>query len=134
MPFVGDSDPLVSRSAIGTGRSRSLTYRGKEEFVVPTGMRTDFASVPPRVRWFLPRYGRYTKAAILHDYLWRHRGRRRDRRGQPPRRDGLFRRVMRELDVPFLRRWIMWAASSGPPSRSPTDGSSGCSTRPASCS
>jgi hypothetical protein len=21
--------------------------------------------------WFLPRYGRYTKAAILHDHQWR---------------------------------------------------------------
>jgi uncharacterized membrane protein len=24
--------------------------------------------------------------------------------------DGLFRRSMRELKVPFVRRWIMWAA------------------------
>jgi Protein of unknown function (DUF1353) len=34
-------------------------------------METDFASVPRVFVWFLPRYGRYTKAAILHDYLWR---------------------------------------------------------------
>ena len=78
--------------------------------MVPTGMRTDFASVPRAFVWFLPRYGRYTKAAILHDYLWRHRV--ADGTGGVSRRDadGLFRRVMRELDVPFLRRWIMWAA------------------------
>jgi hypothetical protein len=58
--------------------------------------------------WFLPRYGRYTKAAILHDYLWRVvvPG------GQLSRlqADGIFRQAMRELNVPFLRRWIMWAA------------------------
>src|SRR4029077_4904758 len=24
--------------------------------------------------------------------------------------DGIFRQAMRELGVPFLRRWIMWAA------------------------
>ncbi|HVL90877.1 MAG TPA: DUF1353 domain-containing protein, partial [Actinomycetota bacterium] len=54
----------------------------------------------------LPRSGRYTKAAVLHDHLWR-----------TPidgvsfgDADGIFRRCMRELGVPFLRRWLMWAA------------------------
>ena len=112
MPFVGDSDPLVRQVGDRDWEiTEPLTYRGKEEeFVVPAGMRTDFASVPRAFVWFLPRYGRYTKAAILHDYLWRHRV--ADGTGRVSRRDadGLFRRVMRELDVPFLRRWIMWAA------------------------
>jgi hypothetical protein len=51
---------------------------------------------------------RYTKAAILHDYLCRV--------AVPEGRisridaDGIFRQAMRELGVPFLRRWIMWAA------------------------
>src|SRR5881409_691058 len=49
-----------------------LTYRGKwETFVVPAGTKTDFASVPRVFVWFIPKYGPYTKAAILHDYLWR---------------------------------------------------------------
>jgi hypothetical protein len=58
--------------------------------------------------WFLPRYGRYTLAAILHDYLWRHRA----QTGQMDYidADGTFRRAMRELGVPFAKRWIMWAA------------------------
>ena len=69
---------------------------------------TDFASVPRAFAWFIPRYGRYTKAAILHDYLCRV--------AVPAGRisridaDGIFRQAMRELGVPFLRRWIMWAA------------------------
>ena len=70
---------------------------------------------PPRTHlmtiefvWFIPRYGRYTKAAILHDYLCSV--------CVPARRvsrieaDGIFRQAMRELGVPFLQRWIMWAA------------------------
>jgi hypothetical protein len=88
---------------------RELGYQGKKDrFVVPLEQKTDFASVPRVFVWFLPRYGRYTKAAILHDYLWNvevpaGRISRVDA-------DGLFRQAMRELGVPFLRRWIMWAA------------------------
>jgi hypothetical protein len=86
-----------------------LNYDGtRQSFVVPVGMGTDFASVPRVFIWFLPQYGRYTKAAILHDYLWSS--------GVPgneltlPEADAILRRAMRELGVPFLRRWIMWAA------------------------
>jgi len=88
---------------------RALTYQAKaEEFEVPVHERTDFASVPRVFVWFIPRYGRYTKSAILHDYLCSI--------AVPAGRisridaDGIFRQSMRELGVPFLRRWIMWAA------------------------
>jgi hypothetical protein len=88
---------------------RPLIYHGKvDEFVVPEHERTDFASVPRVFVWFLPPYGRYTKAAILHDHLWRVAV----PSGVTSRldADGIFRQAMRELGVPFLRRWIMWAA------------------------
>lgn len=86
-----------------------FTYTGKTEtFLVPVGAETDFASVPRIFVWFLPRYGRYTLAAILHDYLWRERASTGSMEYIDA--DGTFRRAMRELDVPFLRRWIMWAA------------------------
>jgi hypothetical protein len=89
---------------------RSLQYTAKDgrSFTVHPGMHTDFASVPRMFVWFLPRYGRYTKAAILHDYLWRE--------VVPAGRltlvqaDHIFRQAMAEMGVPFLRRWIMWAA------------------------
>jgi hypothetical protein len=89
---------------------RRFSYTGRDgvPFEVPVGSTTDFASVPRFFTWFLPRYGKYTKAAILHDRLWRH---------YVPAgalsfvdADGIFRRAMRELEVPFLQRWIMWAA------------------------
>jgi Protein of unknown function (DUF1353) len=87
----------------------TLVYRASDEdFIVSAGEGTDFASVPRAFVWLLPRYGRYTKAAILHDHLWRvevpaGRIKRIDA-------DGIFRQAMRTLGVPFLRRWIMWAA------------------------
>src|SRR5215467_3338134 len=79
---------------------KSIDYDGMvDHFQVPIGQKTDFASVPRVFIWFLPRYGRYTKAAILHDYLWE---------VQVPKgmsrldADGIFRQAMRELGVPFL--------------------------------
>jgi hypothetical protein len=68
---------------------------------------TDFASVPRIFTWLLPRYGLYTRAAILHDHLCE-----LARAGGIARSDadGIFRRANRELGVAFLRRWLMWAA------------------------
>ena len=83
-----------------------LVYQGNtDRFEVPVGTKTDFASVPTIFQWLIPRSGRYTRAAVLHDYLWR--------KAPDPTRadaDGIFRRTMAELRVPFLRRWVMWAA------------------------
>jgi len=86
---------------------RPFEYQAeRERYTVPKGERTDFASVPRPLVWFIPTYGRYTKAAILHDYLCR-----LVREGKFDRRDadGIFRQAMRSSGVPFLRRWIMWA-------------------------
>jgi hypothetical protein len=84
-------------------------YQGRSElFQVPLHQETDFASVPRLFVWFLPRYGRYTKAAILHDYLWRERV--AHQKMDYVDADGTFRRAMRDLGVPFLKRWIMWGA------------------------
>jgi hypothetical protein len=85
-----------------------FSYQAKDErFVVPVGEKTDFASVPRPFVWFIPTYGAYTKAAILHDHLCR-----LARAGSFDRRDadGVFRQAMRSLGVPFIRRWVMWAA------------------------
>ncbi len=85
-----------------------LRYSGnRETFVVPAGFTTDFASVPRAFVWLIPTYGRYTKAAILHDFLCEESKAGRFDRDDA---DGLFRRAMRELGVSFLRRWIMWGA------------------------
>ncbi len=110
MPFRLDSTVDVQQVDDREWRLLSeLRYEGNTQaFIVPVGTTTDFASVPRAFVWFLPRYGRYTKAAILHDHLWRV--------AVPagelslPDADGIFRRAMRELEVPFLRRWLMWAA------------------------
>jgi hypothetical protein len=86
-----------------------VVYAGRTEtFVVPAGTLTDFASVPRVFAWLVPQYGRYTAAAVLHDHLVRVE--RPAGRISPRDADGLFRRAMRELGVPFLQRWFMWGA------------------------
>jgi hypothetical protein len=98
-----------------------LVYRGRRDtFVVPAGFRTDFASVPRVVVWLIPRVGRYTLAAVLHDWLVT----TGLATGAVTSRDadGLFRRVLRELGVPPVRRWLMWTgvrwgALAAPPRR-----------------
>ncbi len=110
MPFTPDSEVVVRQIDETNWELRTtLRYEGKvDRFEVPVGQATDFASVPRPFVWFLPRYGAYTKAAILHDYLWRELAAKGEMDWVDA--DGLFVRAMRELRVPFLRRWIMWTA------------------------
>jgi hypothetical protein len=110
MPFVGVADVVVKQRDDKNWRTQlELSYEGKKQnWTVPRETDTDFASVPRVFVWFLPRYGRYTKAAILHDYLWRTEA--ADGQISWIDADAVFRRAMRELQVPFLRRWMMWAA------------------------
>jgi hypothetical protein len=87
---------------------QSFQYQAiREKYDVPAGELTDFASVPRVFVWFVPKYGLYTRAAILHDYLCRLAEKQQFRRREA---DGLFRQSMRIVGVAFLRRWLMWVA------------------------
>src|SRR4051812_30613155 len=108
MPFVPGSLTVSRVDAYGWALVDPLVYQGRwQRFVVPAGFRTDFATVPRVVTWLIPRFGVYTLAAILHDWLCTEG----IASGAVTSRDadGIFRRVMRESGVPVLRRWLMWA-------------------------
>lgn len=79
----------------------------RERYEVPAQFVTDFASVPRIFVWFIPTYGLYTRAAILHDHLCELA---KQRTFQRRAADGLFRQAMRIAGVAFLRRWLMWVA------------------------
>lgn len=71
-------------------------------YVIPSGFVTDFASVP-RVLWAIfPPFGPYTKAAVLHDWLYQ--------LGKATRAeaDRAFLDAMAELDVPRIARMAMY--------------------------
>jgi hypothetical protein len=74
--------------------------------VVNEGFATDFASIP-RLFWtILPPTGRYGKAAVIHDYLYR------EVRYSITRKeaDAIFLYAMRQKSVGRITFCIMWAA------------------------
>lgn len=100
--------PLVVREAYEIGAwvlVRELVWHGASDaLTVPAGFKTDFASVPRALWGLFPPYGRHTRAAVIHDWLYL--------TGSLSRADadGIFRRIMRESGVGRLRRWIMYLA------------------------
>ncbi len=108
--------------------SEPLVWTGTkgDTFTVPAGFVTDFATSPRFLHWLVLPYGAYTRAAVLHDYLLTLvadvEGRATWRAGKPSPyaydskpvtsrdADGIFRKVMEELGVPWAKRWAMWAA------------------------
>ncbi|SCX37581.1 Protein of unknown function [Klenkia marina] len=107
MPFL--TRPHVEQLAGGEwSLTEPLVYAGRsEQWMVPTGFVTDFASVPVPVRWLIPADGPWTAAAVVHDWFCEVG----IAAGQVSSRDadGVFRRMCRELGTPVLRRWLMWA-------------------------
>jgi len=85
-------------------------------FEVPEHDVSDFASVPSFLTWLIPRYGRHTLAALLHDHLQDHLYRPGNPIPDDPEAvtseeaDTIFRQAMQYSQVPFVRRWVMWAA------------------------
>lgn len=82
-----------------------VIYRGRfDVWRIDPGFETDFATVPQILQWIVPRTGRYSPAAVVHDYLIA--------TGIVSRRDadGIFRRILRELGVGPVLRWLMWSA------------------------
>lgn len=81
--------------------------------VVPAGMLTDLASVPPAARWYVGRVGRHLEGAILHDYLY---SAWQDRDGGIPDEkerefaDRLFRTAMAAAGVSWLKRGAIFKA------------------------
>ena len=88
---------------------QSFTYYVGEEdskdfAFVPKGFQTDFASIP-RVFWsILPPDGRYSQAAVLHDFLYHTKTR--------PRKacDDIFLEAMEVLGVAWWKRKTMHQA------------------------
>lgn len=101
---LADGRSWVIRSDFGY----DVGAEGSEDKVdVPIGFRTDFASVP-RLLWaFLPPWGKYGNAAVIHDYLYWVQARSREQA------DGIFLEAMGVLDVSVLQKYPMfWAVRS----------------------
>ena len=71
---------------------------------VPAGFRTDFASVPRALWSILPPWGKYSPAAVVHDWLYYC--------GMYPRvvADEIFLFLMERVGVSWWKRRIMYRA------------------------
>jgi len=78
------------------------TEDSDDRVVVPAGFQTDFASSPFIVWPLIPPWGRYSKAATVHDFLYQ-RGTRT--RGEA---DRIFLEAMCVLKVVTWQRYPMW--------------------------
>lgn len=92
--------------------------KGSRDFVeVPPGFVTDFASIP-RILWtILPPWGKYGKAAVVHDYLYTAHSRKQvtetDKIDVPVTRseaDRIFLEAMEVLGVNKFTRYSMYYA------------------------
>jgi len=78
------------------------SYPSEEIIDVPAGTFTDFASTPWYMHWIFPPTGKYSKAAVVHDFLYRS--------GVKSRKDAdnIFLEAMGTLDVPKWKRNSMF--------------------------
>ena len=90
------------------------------EITVPAGFVTDFASSPRPFWWLVSPWGKYGKAAIVHDYLYQNKGYWDWRPwGEPKQKsfvpccrnhaDEIFLEAMEVLGVaPWRRKFMYW--------------------------
>jgi hypothetical protein len=92
----GRSARLIQPYRVGTAAGRIID--------VPQGFETDFASVP-RLFWrIVPPWGRYSPAAVVHDYLYH------TSKVSRKEADGIFLELMARLAVPRWKRYVMYWA------------------------
>lgn len=82
-------------------------YRVFERLIdIPKGFITDLASVPKIFRNLLNSYGKnYTRAAVVHDYLYSHGYKMGIKRKEA---DRIFLEIMKERGVPLWKRSLMY--------------------------
>ncbi len=79
---------------------------------VPQGFVTDGASVPRPLWWFLPTWGSYSRAAVVHDYLCRalDQGAPDPQAQDRKTADRIFYEAMVVCGTGMTMRWLMWVS------------------------
>lgn len=102
-------DFIVDGSGKEFKTEERLVYKSDlwpNDIIVPAGFVTDLASIPRVFQSLIPKVGRHSLAAIVHDYLCRLDGFDR------PLADKIFLEAMKLLGVNRVRRRLMyWAVA-----------------------
>ena len=95
-------EPLVCHYDMGDG---------KETLIVPSDFVTDLASIPRIFTWLVPRVGEWNKPAVVHDWIYAHKGEMPSGKVFSRREaDLLFWSALRERRVRRTRAFLMFAA------------------------
>jgi hypothetical protein len=120
MPFLRlktDEEPIAVLAQVEAKTfelCNGFRYRPERQQTVYTvpkdpNVRTyDLASIPGPLTWLIPTYGEHTLAALLHDDLIECDTPADERAAA----DRLFRDALGELDVPWVRRWLLWGGTA----------------------
>lgn len=103
---------MLTDHLVKDGKSAADAQRAVEDartFSPSDENPTDMASIPLFMRWFENTYGAHTLAAIIHDQLIVDEP-NAGALGSDTLSDRFFREMMGSAGVPWLKRWIMWAA------------------------
>jgi hypothetical protein len=116
--FVLKRIPGKDGSYLMQKQFRYVHHNG-EEWTIPAEagqeFETDLASIPSLAGWLVPKDGRHTPAALVHDAMILGPGETHCYQGREvtaEEADHIFREGMQFLGVKFLRRWMIWAAVS----------------------
>lgn len=102
----------LTEKLIRNGRDPDTARRAVDDARTVTPPRenpSDLASIPRFMRWFDNSYGVHTLAAIIHDRLIVEEP-NAGALGSDTLSDRFFREMLRSAGVPWLKRWIIWAA------------------------
>ena len=101
-------DQLQRQGGVDGGQARERVDDARN-FTPRSENPTDLASVPRFMRWFENPYGAHTLAAILHDELIKAAPNSGALKSDTLA-DRFFREMLWAAGVPWLKRWLMWAA------------------------
>ena len=80
---------------------------GGEEIVVPQDFKTEFASVPWFLQWFISTWKKTARAAVIHDFLYSTEGQTKHAYTRA-RADAILLEVLGVMG--HKRRWFAWFA------------------------
>lgn len=111
MPFLSkltyakaEGDNIWGRPQYSLTSPLEYDYKGYVVVRVPTGFKTDFATIPSWVPFLRPKNGKWAKASVVHDFLCK-------REGLPKAlADRVFYYAMLDDEASVFTAFLLWAA------------------------
>ena len=94
---------LINSSRLRVRLLEQLRYKS---VIVPAGFESDLATIPRPLWVFFPPFGRYARAAVIHDYIYINMRELMTRKAA----DKIFKSIMIEDGVGVITRNILYRA------------------------